>query len=561
MFRRVKIVLVAATLLATACSGAAVDEGPDAAAETSVAVTTTVPATITTTEAPEATQPAGSEPEETESGRLEPEAQPIEPPDPESVAVTTTVPATITTTEAPEATQPAGSEPEETESGRLEPEAQPIEPPDPEGVGDSFYPKLGNPGYDIIHYDIELDVEPSTNTISARTAITAQATDDLATFNLDLSGLEVLSVAVDGADAGFSRSGHELTVEPASPLTAGSQFEVQVAYSGSPEATDDPGVEFFTLGWQQQDDVIYTASEPSGSMTWFPSNNHPTDKATYEIQITVPEGITAASNGLLIDETTTDGRTTYTWRMDDPMATYLAAVYIGEFERIDHGPLYPDGPVIRDYVHSTAAPEIAEALAVTPDVIAFLEDLLGPYPFDAYGTIVMPFTLGFALENQTLPVHGQASIGPGIIAHEAAHQWLGNSVTLEDWSDIWLNEGFATYLHLMFEAGQFGADFDDTMAAIYAQLIAVEEIPPKGIEVEDLLGLTVYFRGAVTLHALRRHAGDEIFFEILRTHYDRSAGGTTNTEEFLGLVEEFAGPDAVDVVESWLFDETVPSSL
>ncbi len=511
MFRRVRIVLIVAALLATACSDTTEDEGPGAAPATSVAVTTTVPAS--------------------------------------------------TTTEAPEATEPAASEPEETESGGLEPEAQPIEPPDPEGVGDSFYPKLGNPGYDVLHYDIELDVEPSTNTISALTAITAKATEELAAFNLDLSGLEVLSVAVDGADAAFSRSGHELTVEPASPLAAGAQFDVEIAYSGSPAAIDDPGVEFFVLGWQEQGGVIYTASEPSGSMTWFPSNNHPTDKATYEIQITVPEGITAASNGLLIDENTTDGRTTFTWRMDDPMATYLAAVYIGDFDRIDHGPLYPDGPVIRDYVHSTAAPEIAEALAVTPDVIAFLEDLLGPYPFDAYGTIVVPFPLGFALEHQTLSLHGPASIGPGIIAHEVAHQWLGNSVTPDDWSEIWMNEGFATYLHLMYEAEHFEADVHDVIVQIYAQMVAFETGPPKGIELEDLFGQTVYFRGAVTLHALRRHTGDETFFKILRTHYDRSAGGTTNTQEFLELVDELAGPDAVDVVESWLFDETVPASM
>ena len=282
---------------------------------------------------------------------------------------------------------------------------------------------------------------------------------------------------------------------------------------------------------------------------------------TYEIQITVPEGITAASNGLLIDETTTDGRTTYTWRMDDPMATYLAAVYIGDFDRIDHGPFYEGGPLWRDYVPADAAPEIVDALSVTPEVIQFLEDLLGPYPFDAYGTIVVPFPLGFALEHQTLSLHGPASIGPGIIAHEVAHQWLGNSVTPDDWSDIWMNEGFATYLHLMFEAEHFEADLHDVIVQIYAQLVAFETGPPKGIEVEDLFGQTVYFRGAVTLHALRRHVGDEIFFEILRTHYDRSAGGTTNTEEFLGLVEELAGPGAVDLVEYWLFDETVPFSL
>ena len=124
-----------------------------------------------------------------------------------------------------------------------------------------------------------------------------------------------------------------------------------------------------------------------------------------------------------------------------------------------------------------------------------------------------------------------------------------------------MNEGFATYLHLMFEAEHLEADLHDVITQIYAQLFAFKVGPPKGIQVQDLFGQTVYFRGAVTLHALRRHAGDETFFEILRTHYDRSAGGTTNTEEFLELVDELAGPDAVDVVESWLFDETVPASM
>ncbi|MYE09320.1 MAG: M1 family metallopeptidase [Acidimicrobiaceae bacterium] len=432
-------------------------------------------------------------------------------------------------------------------------------PTEAEGLGDSFYPFLGNSGYDALHYEIDLDVDPAANTISALTSITAQATEDLEAFNLDLLGLEVHSVAVDGVPAEFWRSGHELTIQPESPLAASSQFEVAVSYSGSPEALDDPGVPFAKMGWLHRDGVIYTLGEPSGSMTWFPSNNHPTDKATYEIQITVPEGVIAASNGLLVDESATDGQTAYTWRMDDPMASYLAAVYIGDFERIDHGPLYDGGPIIRDYVPRDASPDVALALSVTPDVIAFLEERLGPYPFDAYGTIVMPFQLGLALENQTLSIHGPATLGPGIIAHEAAHQWVGNSVSPDDWSEIWVNEGFATYLHLMFETEHFEGDFNDTMTQVHAWLSSEGIGPPKGIELHDLFGATVYYRGAATLHALRLHTNDDTFYKILRTHYDRSAGGTTNTDEFLGIVDEFAGPEAVDLVESWLYDEAVPA--
>ena len=501
MLPRLRSIILVAALLATACSGTASNESADAGPATSLTAATTAPTTTT----------AGP-----------------------ATSTTTTAPATTTSTTTT------------------------VPPTEAEGLGDSFYPFLGNGGYDALHYEIELDVDPAVNTISALTSITAQATKDLETFNLDLSGLEVHSVTVDGAHAEFWRSGHELTVQPASPLAAGSQFETEILYSGSPETLDDPGVPFSKMGWLQQDGVIYTLGEPSGSMTWFPSNNHPTDKATYEIEITVPEGVTAASNGLLVDETTTDGQTAYTWRMNDPMAAYLAAVYIGDFERIDHGPLYDGGPIIRDYLPRDAPAEMAQALSVTPEVIAFLEERLGPYPFDAYGTIVMPFPLGFALENQTLSIHGPATIGPDIIAHEAAHQWLGNSVSPDDWSEIWMNEGFATYLHLMFEAEHFGADFNDTMTEVYAWLSDSGIGPPRGIEIQDLFGASVYYRGAATLHALRLHIGDDTFYEILRSHYDRSAGGTTNTEEFLGMVDELAGPAAVDLVESWLYDETVP---
>ena len=524
MLRRTLPIVAAAALLAAACSSTAVDETPDAAPSTSVAVTTTTQGSAPTATEPDTPAPTTTEPDTTAAAA---EPEPDATPAPEELpAPTTTLP-----------------------------------PSEAEGLGDSFYPFLGNGGYDVLHYGIDLDVDPAVNAISASTRIEAVAVEDLETFNLDLSGLQVHSVTVDGAAANSSRYGHELSIQPASTLTAGSQFTVDVVYSGFPEPLDDPGVPFFRSGWTEREGVIFTVSEPSGSMTWFPSNNHPSDKATFEIRVTVPEGLVTASNGLLASETTRSGKTTFEWRMDDPMATYLAAVYIGDFERIDHGPLYEGGPLLRDYVPADSPPEIVDALTVTPDVITFLEELLGPYPFDAYGTMVMPFPLGFALENQTLSVHGNDTLVSWIIAHEAAHQWLGNSVAPDEWSEIWMNEGFATYLHLMYQSEEAGTDFNDDMAHLHTQLVGAQLGPPRGIVLEDLFGPSVYYRGAATLHALRLHAGDETFFEILRTHYDRSAGGTTNTAEFLALVDEMAGPDAVDLVESWLYDEAVPETL
>ena len=543
------VAVPAVAIIAVACGGASGD-GTGSAAVASTASTEPAAPTTTQTDPPSAAASATSGPPAapTTTATTLP-APAATPPDPTTTTATTTSTTTTSTTTSTTTTTAAPPTVRTTEPAGEAAAA---------GLGDSLYPLLGNAGYDVLHYDIELDVDPASNTISARTTITALATDDLSAFNLDLSGLDVHDVTVDGVAADFSRTGHELTVGPGMALASGQEFTVSVGYSGTPAPISDPGVPFTNLGWQARDGVIYTLSQPSGSMTWFPSNNHPSDKATFEFRITVPETAAAAATGLLIDEATVDGSTTTTWRMEDPMATYLAAVYVGDFERVEHGRLGPDGPLLRDYVPRDAPPEVAEALAVTADAISFLEEQLGPYPFDAYGTLVLPVPLDLALENQTLPVHGPGTLSPGIIAHEAAHQWLGNSVALEDWGDIWLNEGFATYLHLLFEAEHHGMDFALNMQQLHAQLPFFAATPPAAIGIGELFGASVYFRGAMTLHALSLHTGDETFLAILRAHYERSAGGTTNTAEFLGIVDEFAGSEAVDLVESWLYDEAVP---
>ena len=424
------------------------------------------------------------------------------------------------------------------------------------GLGDSFYPYLGNGGYDALHYEIDLDIDPVANTIQALTTITAQATQELSEFNLDLSGLTVHAVEVNGSAAEYSRYNTELVIVPANPLAVGSAFVTEVSYSGTPEPISDPGMQFFGLGWHNIEGVVFTASQPSGSMSWFPSNNHPTDKATFEIRITVPAPLTAASNGILVEETSVDGNTTTTWRMDDPMATYLAAVYVGDFERVETN--QPDGPLIRDYVPRTDSDGIVEALQITPQVIRYYEDLLGPYPFEVYGSIVMPFSLGFALENQTLSVHGRYTIDPLTVAHEILHQWIGNSSTLDDWRETWLHEGFATYLSAVYMAEYHGWNLDERMAQWHTQMGDSGGVPPLEIEIPQMFGSSVYLRGALTLHALRKFAGDGVFAEILRTHYQQSAHANTNTAAFLEIVTELAGPEATELVESWLAEKPIP---
>ena len=437
-------------------------------------------------------------------------------------------------------------------------------PPPGAGAGDSFYPWLGNSGYDVTHYNLMLDVDPDANTIDGITTVHAVSNRELETIYLDLSGLNVSSVTVDGAAAEFSRERAELIVQPATPVPAGTGFAVEVIYSGTPERIADPGVPFVDIGWFNQNGVIFTANEPSGSMSWFPSNNHPTDKATFTIAITVPSHLTAASTGLLVEETAANGQRTFTWQMNDPMATYLAAVYIGEFER--HTQETREGLIIRDYIPSSLTDEqrqaTLEALSVTPGAIDFFEELLGPYPFDAYGTLVLPFSIGFAMENQTLSLHGDRTLIPLIIAHELAHQWFGNAVSPGDWSEIWLNEGFAHYLAFLYLADYGGHDIGALMANELRAARSANAVPPGSVTVEQLFDFpSVYQRSTLTLHALHRHVGDDAFFEILRQHYQRSAGGSATTPDFMAIVAQHAGPDAVALLASWLYSHEIPTTL
>ena len=481
------------------------------------------------------------------------------PPPTAAGAVTTTAAMAPTTAASPSASTAApeaGSTGAAADGGTA--------PPPGAGAGDSFYPWLGNSGYDVTHYDLVLNVDPGANTLDGITTVHAVSDRELETIFLDLSGLKVSAVKVDGAPAEFSRERAELIVRPVTPIAAGAGFTVEIAYSGVPERIDDPGVPFARMGWFNEGGVIFTANEPSGAMSWFPSNNHPTDKATFAIAITVPEHLTAASTGLLADESAAGGRRTFTWQMNDPMATYLAAVYVGEFER--HTQATREGLLIRDYIPSalTDAERQAalDALSVTPGALAFFEELLGPYPFDAYGTLVLPFSIGFAMENQTLSLHGDQTLTPLIIAHELAHQWFGNSVSPGDWSEIWLNEGFAHYLAFLYLADHEGHDIGTLMADELREARAAGAAPPGSVTVEQLFDFpSVYQRSTLTLHALHRHVGDETFFEIVRQHYLRSAGGSATTPEFMAIVAQLGGPEAVALLASWLYSPEMPTTL
>lgn len=316
---------------------------------------------------------------------------------------------------------------------------------------------------------------------------------------------------VDGTEADTSRSGTELIIVPNEPIVEGELFKTIVGYHGTPKPLDAPGVPFFQVGWQKQPGGIFVASEPSGSMNWYPVNNHPRGKATYTFQITVPQPFMVAANGVLTEQSENQNAITYVWTQDDPMASYLATIHIGDYEVIEEPS--PNGLLIRNYFPKVTSERIKEQFAPTAEMIAFVNETIAPYPYDAYGVILLTKNVGCALETQTLSTFSASGSAEGVIFHELMYQWFGNSISPADWSDIWLNEGFATYFQQLWTEHKQGAtSFNQTMNGMYSHMVRQQMGSPESVEVVDLFSQTVYVRGAWTLHALRLEVGDETFF-------------------------------------------------
>jgi aminopeptidase N len=424
------------------------------------------------------------------------------------------------------------------------------------GVGDPYFPDAGNGGYDVDHYVLELTWDPTRQHLEGTTTIRAVATEALASFSLDLIGLDVTAVDVDDGPARWERpDDHELVVTPARTLPAEAAFTTVVRYDGTPAPIAGPAP--LQPGFMTDGREVYVASEPNGAATFFPSNDHPTDKATYEIRVTVPDDLDVAANGLLRETIPDAGVGTETWVFEAPdaMATYLVQVVVGNlrFEQLTG----PAGLPIRNVYDADAGDGVRATFEPQGEMIDFFDDLFGPFPFVTYGAVVVDEDLRFALETQTLSLFGSGVAGEPVVAHELAHQWFGDHVSIASWADIWLNEGFATYAQWLWSEHR-GAGSVDEMAAASARTPGLD-VPPADPGPDQLFHTTVYLRGALTLHVLRHELGDDAFFEVLHTWVDRYGGASATSADFEALAGEVGGRNLRPLFDAWLRAPGLPA--
>jgi aminopeptidase N len=442
--------------------------------------------------------------------------------------------------------------------------------PGADGAGDPFYPNAGNGGYDVGHYSLKIDYEPQNEQLAGDVTISARATQDLSSFNLDLRGYKVESVTVNGSAASFTRKGQELTITPAAGLRRNRDFNVRVVYAGHANYVLDPDKS--KDGWIPTDDGAFVVNEPQGSPTWFPSNDTPKDFATFDFAITVPEGRTALANGRLVGTTDNGDTTTWRWSESSPMVPYLTTATNGVFElRIGTVNGLPEynavDPQTRRFGQKEPEPELAwDRLARTQEpALDLFSELYGPYPYDSIGAIVdWADNVFYSLESQTKPNYWHVA-SEATIVHEIAHQWFGDAIVLERWPDMWLNEGFATWSEWIWFERTTGPSAQQQFDALYStpeDSAAGQDLwfpAPNGLSgPEELFHTPVYDRGAMTLQALRQKVGNETFFQIVRAWYAENKFSNVTTQDFIALAERVSGQQLDQFFQVWLFEEGRP---
>lgn len=438
-----------------------------------------------------------------------------------------------------------------------EPAAQMTASPDYGSIGDPYAPELGNSGYDVQHYAIRVAASLESSYLTADVTIDAVATlDALPEISLDFVGFKISSLKLNDEAVRYRRMYSKLVIYPVQPLAAGEAFTLRIAYQGLPVSNgsnyavgDLTGVQFVP------DKNLYVTTEPDGSRYWFPCNDHPRDKATLQVELTVPQGLTGVSNGVLIETsrgvpapTLPEGTgDRFVWQHDFPTATYLVTFAIGDYQLIEM--TTASGVPVRSYIFPDQVKKYQALEGKLDEMTVWMADLLTPYPFESLGFVTV-LDMGYCMETQTMIMVDVDRLTEHCMVHELAHMWFGDAVSLNSWAELWRKEGIATYLDTLWEYRDKPAGFTSEMVKLTINRdrsgFALNNLPK-----DSMYGWDAYQKGSLLIHNLEQKVGEDAFYAGLRQYLNQFNGSDASDGQFIEVMENASGMQLDDFFADW----------
>ena len=461
--------------------------------------------------------------------------------------------------------------------GACAPEPPPSEPSPLEDRSDWPEQPLRDEPFDVLHYRVVLDLDERTRSMEGQAQIRLLAEEDLTRVALDAETFEVRAVSAGGEVLDFTHDAGTLEIALGEPLPAGEALVLSIDYGGSDIDVDptrygmaagyDLGLDF-KPETEQNPELVNTLSFPEGARHWYPSVDHPADRATFELLATVREDWRVLSNGRLLEirEGPRPGTRTHHWRLDEPHPTYLSVLVAGPYEVIAdrHGEV-----PVNYWVYPKDVPDADRSFHKTPAMLAFFEEEFGvPYPWNKYDQITIP-GIGGGAESTTATVLGQSTIhderaeqdfpSHGLVAHEAAHHWWGDLVSYRDWGETWLSESFATYSEYLWHAHELGPDeAGENMRRKresylrQARTVLRPVVTNRWRRPNENFDAHTYPKGAALLRLLRHLTGDDAFRAGIRHFLEKHSFEPVDTEDFIAAFAEAADRDIRWFVDLWL---------
>ncbi|MFI9275430.1 M1 family metallopeptidase [Kitasatospora sp. NPDC052896] len=427
---------------------------------------------------------------------------------------------------------------------------------------DPYFPANGDTRYRVHRYELALDYRPGPNRLAGTARLSALAGGQpLREFALDLAEFRIGRVLVDGKAAHYTHRGGKLRIRPAKAPAPGAAFTVEVHWSGNPKPVRSP---WGGLGWEELTDGALVASQPVGAPSWYPCNDRPADKASYQISLTTPSPYTAVLSGRLLALSTRASSTTWVYEQPAPTSSYLVGLSVGPYEKVLLVDPEPGAVPQTGYVPARLVPQFGADFGRQPQMMRLFSELFGPYPFGEYAVVIADEELDVPVEAQGMATFGTNHVdglrgSERLVAHELAHSWFGNSATVADWRHIWLNEGFAKYAEWLWSeysggrtAQQHAADAHRLLAGLPQDLVLAD--PGRKLMFDDRL----YQRGGLTVHALRLEVGEGAFFRLLKDWATQHRHGVVNTAGFVLHAQRYAAHPLDRFFDAWLFQGALP---